>query len=103
MNKQDRSQALTIILTAYGTAQGALIILKATGTIGWNWAAILWPSLTVAAIFLAIIIAGTIVGISGVIREHKTRKAEKDGKVIHISREQFDALMKGMKEEEDDG
>ena len=102
MNKQDRSQALTIILTAYGTAQGALIILKATGTIGWNWAAVLWPSLTVAAIFLAIIIAGTIVGISGVIRERKKRKAEKYGRMIHMTREQFDEFMKGLKEEEDE-
>lgn len=79
MNRQPEPQrdalaAVLIVIAAHATSQAALIVLKAAGKIGWHWAAVLTPTWIIAAVFLAIIIAGTVMGIRDEIR-HK-RKAQ---------------------------
>ena len=70
--------AVLVIIAAYGTAQAALIALKATGKIGWHWPAVLIPTWIISAIFAAIIIAGTVMGIRDTVRKkRKTQEIEK--------------------------
>ena len=98
MNKQDRSQALTIILTAYGTAQGALAILKMTGTIEWSWAAVLVPSYIIAAVFLFVIVLGTVLGI----RDYKRKRRTKDEIIQKALEKSLEDFIRSLNEEDDE-
>jgi predicted membrane protein len=106
MDKQDRRQALTVILTAYGTAQGVLIVLKITGTIYLHWIAVLVPSIIIAGFFLAVLIAGTIIGIRDYSRERaeeERRRMEARMDVIKKSLDEFIRSLEDDEEEESDG
>lgn len=97
MDKQDRRQALTVILTAYGTAQGVLLVLKLTGTVSWHWGAVLVPSIIIAGFFLAVLIAGTIIGI----RDYNRARAEEERRMEAIKKS-LDEFIRSMEDDEED-
>lgn len=97
--RQDRRQALTVILTAYGTAQGVLLVLKLTGTIAWHWVAVLVPSIIIAGLFLAVPIVGTILGI----REYNRARAEEERRMEAIKKSLDEFIRSLEDDEEDDG
>lgn len=76
-DKRDSLAAVLVLIAAHATSQAALIALKLAGIIGWHWAAVLAPTWIVAALFFAVLIAGTAAGIAKEIRkQRKAREAE---------------------------
>ena len=95
---EDRRQTVAVILAAYVTAQGALAILKMTGTITWSWAAVLVPSYIIAAVFLFVIVLGTVLWI----RDYKRKRRTKDEIIQKALEKSLEDFIRSLNEEDDE-
>ena len=95
---EDRRQTVAVILAAYVTAQGALAILKMTGTIEWSWAAVLVPSYIIAAVYLFVIVLGTVLGI----RDYKRKRRTKDEIIQKALEKRLEDFIRSLNEEDDE-
>lgn len=95
--KRDTLAAVLTILTAYGTSQAALIVLKQTGTIRWHWAAVLTPTWIIGAVFIAVIITGTVLSIRDAARKERAKRQIQDA-----VKKSLDDFIRTLEEDEEE-